>query len=193
MNGRPRLRVIIGSIASVGIVLLAVSLVHAVRGNPRVVPDQPVHAATLKERFAILTRHHSKKCALRPQSLDSISVNGRLQGSCCTSMNLERYVRQIRGLKQYANVSEIPRDPYDISVRLAKRLTSFASAVKLTSRQQAAYDRATKSAHEHGPCCCHCWRWSAFEGQAKYLITQRGYDGRRVAAVWDLEDGCGGA
>ena len=190
---RPRRRVIIACAAAVGTLLLAVLLVHAVRGNPRVVPDRPIHAATLKERFAILSRHHSNKCALRPQSLDSISVNGRLQGSCCSSMNLERYVRQIRGLKQYASVSEIPRDPYDIPVRLAKRLTSFASAIKLTSRQQAAYNRAAKLAGEHGPCCCHCWRWTAFEGQAKYLITQRGYDGRRIAAVWDLEDGCGGA
>jgi hypothetical protein len=33
----------------------------------------------------------------------------------------------------------------------------------------------------------------AFEGQAKYLITRRGYGGRGIAQVWDLEDGCGGA
>ncbi len=151
---RPRVRLISGSLASVGIVLLAVLLVHTVRGNSRVVPDQPVHAATLKDRFAILSRHHSNKCALRPQSLDSISANGRLQGACCSSMNFERYVRQMRGLKQYASVSEIPRDPYDISVRLAKRLTAYATTIDLAPQQRTVYDNAVKMSAEHGPCCC---------------------------------------
>jgi len=59
--------------------------------------------------------------------------------------------------------------------------------------QQAFYDDAKKPSDEHGPCCCHCWRWKAFEGQAKALIARRGYTAGQIANVWDLEDGCGGS
>ena len=108
-------------------------------------------------------------------------------------MNLRHYLEQVRGLQQYATVVELPADPYDISVSLAKRLNSYDTSISLTNGQQVTYDRAVKMADEHGPCCCHCWRWTAFEGQAKYLITRRGYSSRRIAEVWNLEDGCGGA
>src|SRR6266566_5717458 len=159
---------------------------------------QPVSAqaavtiATLRQRFALLSRQHSNKCSLRPESLDSIAVNGRLQGSCCSAMDFKRYVRQMHGLRAYALVSEIPSDPYDVPVSLARRLTSYAESITLTPSQQAAYHGAVKLSHEHGPCCCHCWRWTAFEGQANYLIARRGYNSRRIATIWNLEDGCGG-
>ena len=78
-------------------------------------------------------------------------------------------------------------------VSLARRLTSYAESITLTPSQQTAYDGAVKLSHEHAPCCCHCWRWTAFEGRAKYLIARRGYSGRRVAEIWNLEDGCGGS
>ncbi len=100
---------------------------------------------------------------------------------------------EIPGLRAYARVSEIPTDPYDVPVSLARRLTSYAESITLTRSQQTAYDGAVKLSHEHAPCCCHCWRWTAFEGQAKYLIARRGYSGRRVAEIWNLEDGCGGS
>ena len=48
-----------------------------------------------------------------------------------------------------------------------------------------------KVAKENGPCCCHCWRWNAFEGQAKKLIARRKYTAPQVARLWGLEDGCG--
>jgi hypothetical protein len=180
--------------AAVGIVTLAgVSVVQIVRGEPRLTLDRPVHAATLRQRFTILSRHHSNKCGLRPESLAAIANRGRLQGSCCTAMNFRHYVAQIHGLRAYAHEPLIPRDPYDVSVRLAKRITGYADSIHLNAEQQAPYRQAMKLADEHGPCCCHCWRWTAFEGQAKYLIARRGYGGRRIAEVWDLEDGCGGA
>ena len=72
-------------------------------------------------------------------------------------------------------------------VTLARRLTSYAESITPTPSQQTAYDGAVKLSHEHGPCCCHCWRRTAFEGQAKYLIARRDYSGRRIAAIWDLE------
>jgi len=108
-------------------------------------------------------------------------------------MNFQRYARQMQGLRAYARVAEIPTDPYDVPVTLARRLTSYAESITLNRSQQAAYDGAVKLSHEHGPCCCHCWRWTAFEGQAKYLIARRGYSGRRIAEIWNLEDGCGGS
>ena len=108
-------------------------------------------------------------------------------------MNFQRYVRQMQGLRAYARAAEIPADPYDVPVTLARRLTSYAESITLNRSQQAAYDGAVKLSHEHGPCCCHCWRWTAFEGQAKYLIARRGYSGRRIAEIWNLEDGCGGS
>jgi hypothetical protein len=64
---------------------------------------------------------------------------------------------------------------------------------QLTPEQQKIYDHATKLADEGGPCCCKCWRWTAFQGQAKELIVRRRYTAQQIAEVWDLEDGCGGS
>jgi len=108
-------------------------------------------------------------------------------------MVLSDYVEQVRGLAKYTTVSEIPQNPYDVLAGLAKRLTSYSEGIKLTPRQESLYRRAMKLAREHGPCCCHCWRWTAFEGQAEYLIARGGYGSRQIADVCDLEDGCGGA
>jgi len=108
-------------------------------------------------------------------------------------MVFSHYVEQVRGLVKYAKVSEIPQNPYDVSVGLAKRLTSYSEGINLTPQQLSLYRRAMKLARERGPCCCHCWRWTAFEGQARYLLARRGYGSRQIADVWNLEDGCGGA
>jgi hypothetical protein len=150
---------------------------------------QPVSAQSavtieaLKQRFDLLSRQHSNKCSLRPESLDSIAVHRRLQGSCCSAVDFQRYVRQLHGLRAYARVSEIPTDPYDVPVSLARGLTSYAESITPTPLQQTTYDGAVKLSHEHGPCCCHCWRWTAFEGEAKYLIARRDYSGGRIAAI----------
>lgn len=164
----------------------------------RVALAQPVSAeaavttAALRQRFALLSRQHSNKCSLRPESLDSIAVDGRLQGSCCTPMNFEHYALQMHGLHAYAHLPAIPSDPYDVPVSLARRLTPYDQTLTLTPSQQATYEQAVKLSHEHGPCCCHCWRWSTFEGQAKYLITRRQFAANRIAHISNLEDGCGG-
>ena len=81
-------------------------------------------------------------------------------------------------------MAEIPSDPYDVSVDLAKRLTSYENDVKLSPKQPITYDQAVKMADG---------RWSAFEGQAKYLITWRHFGANEIAQIWNLEDGCGGA
>jgi hypothetical protein len=198
VSGFPKVRfrlavlVVCAGVAAL-VALAAVSVVQIVDGYTSSVADRPVHAANLKERFAILSQRHSNKCGLQPDSLESLAKDGRLQGSCCSPMNFSHYSEQMRGLANYASVPAIPPDPYEVSVVLAKRLTSYADAIQLTSEQDSIYRKATKLADEHGPCCCHCWRWTAFEGQAKYLIARRAYTAHRIAEVWDLEDGCGGA
>jgi len=107
-------------------------------------------------------------------------------------MDFRRYVRQIHALRAYAKVAEIPADPYDVPVSLARRLTTYASAIALAPSQHVAYDEAVTLSQAHGPCCCHCWRWTAFEGQAKFLLARRGYRAPRIAQIWNLENGCGG-
>jgi hypothetical protein len=146
---------------------------------------------SVEARFALLSRADSNQCGLQPENLDTIARNGRLQGACCFPMDLEAYRHQLEGLKRYATVDVIPKDPYDIPVALAKRLIGY-QAIELTPKQKALYDRATELSEVGGPCCCPCWRFAAFEGQAKYLITRRTYSAEQIAEVWDLEEGCGG-
>lgn len=180
-----------GAAAAIALVLLrsqsTVSLAELKRGNVVL-----RHAHTPKQRFAVLSRRHTNQCGPQPASLTSIAVDGRLQGSCCSPMNYERYLRQLRGLHRYDNVPEVPADPYDIPVTLAKQLIAYDREIALSPRQQSVYDEAVKLSHEHGPCCCHCWRWETFEGQAKALISRRNYSAAQIAEIWNLEDGCGG-
>jgi hypothetical protein len=118
--------------------------------------------------------------------------DARIQGSCCSPMDLHRYQEQVEGLKKYAEIPQIPNDPYDVPVKLAKQLFENQKAIQLTPNQQVIYDQAMQISEEGGPYCCRCWRWFAFEGQAKYLITELDWSAQQVAELWDLEDGCGG-
>jgi hypothetical protein len=145
----------------------------------------------LKERFAILSRRHTNRCKLTPAELAGMPVTGRLQGSCCGPMKYTDYVKQINGLKAYADAGTIPPDPYDVSVTLAKHLIYLDHRLTLTPAEQKVYNQATRLAEEHGPCCCRCWRWFAFQGQAKQFIRLRRYSAAQIAQIWDLEDGCG--
>jgi hypothetical protein len=152
----------------------------------------PLASGNLKQRFAVLSRQHSNQCGLAGADFSALARNGRLQGSCCGAMVYDEYVRQINGLKRYATVPEVPADPYDISVGQAAQLVGYDRSITLTPSQQQVYDQAKKLSHEHGPCCCHCWRWTAFNGQAKALIARRRYGAAQIAAIWNLDDGCGG-
>lgn len=145
---------------------------------------------SLRGRFDYLSRQHTNTCSLDPAALASMRPSARLQGACCSSMVYKDYVRQIHGLARYSH-DLVPRDPYDIPVSLARKLVAFNDTILLTSKQQRLFDAATRLSDEGGPCCCHCWRWVAFEGQAKELIVRRRYSAEQLAALWDLEDGCG--
>lgn len=114
-----------------------------------------------------------------------------LQGSCCSAMDEHRYVEQINGLKKYAEISEIPPNPYSIPVgRAQKHIVRYS--IELRGAEQAAYEYAMENSDEGGPCCCPCWRWEMYGGLAKYLIDQLGFTGQQISEIWDLSDGCGG-
>jgi hypothetical protein len=153
----------------------------------------PPAAASLAARFAVLRNAHSNRCGMPASALDTMPPGARLQGACCFPMNYHAYVHQARELnRRYATVEVIPKDPYDVPVSLAKRLLGYRS-ITLTPQQQGLYERAKPLSETKGPCCCPCWRWDAFEGQANYLITRRHYSAKQIADVWTLEEGCGGA
>jgi hypothetical protein len=146
---------------------------------------------SLESKFALLSTAGTNFCA-KADFINSKSNDDRLQGSCCSKMDFHRYSEQVEGLKKYSDIKQIPQDPYDIPVPLAKELLGYKNDIKLTAEQQMIYDEAVKMSHEKGPCCCKCWRWDAFEGLAKFLITEHGFNAAQVADVWDLADGCGG-
>lgn len=146
-----------------------------------------------EEKFEYLSSTNSSYCGLQSSTVDNYSGEDRIQGACCSAMDLHRYQEQVEGLKKYSNIDVIPEDPYDIPASLAKRLFEYQKKITLSSEEQATYDQAMEIAGEGGPCCCKCWRWYAFEGQAKYLITEYGWGAQEIADLWDIEDGCGGA
>ena len=148
-------------------------------------PDSP------EAKFFLLSSARTNLCS-SPNFLDSQDDGNMLQGSCCSPMDFDTYVEQIEGLKKYSSINVIPSDPYDIPVSLAKKLIDYDKTMTLNPQQQMVYDKAMKMSAEGGPCCCKCWRWYAFDGQAKYLIKNLDYTEKQIAEVWNLEDGCGG-
>ena len=145
----------------------------------------------LEHRFAELSARHTNNCTLARVDAKT-QLRGRLQGSCCSPMDYDHYAEQVVGLRAYAHLGEIPPDPYDVSVALARRLTAFNGSVSLSPAQQRTYDRAVRLSDEQGPCCCSCWRWQALQGLGRELVARRKWSARQLATVWDLEDGCGG-
>ena len=79
-------------------------------------------------------------------------------------MDMSTYEWQVKALRRYATIPQIPRDPYDVPVAFARRLLHYDKSIHLSASQQATYDRAMGMSREKGPCCCHCWRWTAFQG-----------------------------
>lgn len=122
----------------------------------------------------------------------SMNDSEHLAGSCCDKMSQHRYEEQVEGLKKYSHIKEIPSNPYDIPIDLAKKLLNFDSSIELSLEQQEIYEHAADMSNEGGPCCCKCWRWDVYEGLAKYLITEHGFNAEQVAEIWNLSDGCGG-
>jgi hypothetical protein len=172
------------------LVLLGIVLRPSLNKNSdHIMSSETVRAAKFEE----LSQNGNSSCsAAFTQSIDDMSSGERLQGSCCSQMDIHRYSEQVEGLKKFSNILEIPSDPYDIDIELARKLKSYYD-LPLTAEQQRAYDYAMEHSHEKGPCCCKCWRWYVYGGLGKLLITKYNFTGEQVTELWDLSDGCGGA
>jgi hypothetical protein len=143
-------------------------------------------------RFAYLARQRSNRCDLQAPELMQRRGRDHLQGSCCSAMDKRAYVEQVGALRGYARIRQIPSDPYDIPVALVRRLLRYQAGIRLSARERSVYTRGMQMSREKGPCCCRCWRWTAFEGLSKYLIASRGWHARRLAGLIEALDGCGG-
>lgn len=158
-------------------------------------PAEPAFVAdpAIAAKFDTLKKSGNSSCSANfAQSVkDGTTGSERLQGSCCSPMDLHRYSEQVEGLKKYASTPEIPPDPYDIDATLAKTLTAYYDTT-LTPDEQKAYDYAMANSMEKGPCCCKCWRWYVYGGLAKLLIQKYHFTGEQITEVWNLSDGCGG-
>jgi len=163
--------------------------------SPKPLPNQEASnpfPEILAAKFDYLSKNGNSSCSVAfRDSIPPMPDKARLQGSCCSPMSRHRYSEQIEGLKKYANISEIPPDPYDIEAGLAKKLMSDYDR-QLTPEEQKAYAYAMTNSEEKGPCCCQCWRWYVYGGLGKYLIRNYKLTGEQVTEVWNLSDGCGG-
>lgn len=181
------------NVYGIALIFLALSFFFiAQNASPMESSGTKVSYHSLDAKFNSMRLQNTNQCS-GSAFIDLKDDNARLQGSCCGPMDFHRYTEQVEGLKKYSSVSKIPPDPYDIPVSLARELLDYQKNIVLNSEQQDIYDKAMKMSHEGGPCCCKCWRWYAFEGLAKYLITEHGFGAEQIAEVWDLEDGCGGS
>lgn len=143
-------------------------------------------------RFKYLSKNGNSACSSAfKDSILSMQDDARLRGSCCSPMSLHRYSEQIEGLKKYNDISIIPPDPYDVEASLAKKLITYYD-IKLTAKEQKAYDFAMQNSEEKGPCCCKCWRWYVYGGLGKHLIQKYNFTGEQITDIWNLSDGCGG-
>lgn len=192
-GAKPRARLIAAVAAIALVAAFCVSLIAAAGENPDSgSPDTAsTDAAAVDARFAALSSARTNRCDLGAAELKRMPDSMRLQGSCCNPMDEARYRQQLREVQRLGESRAIPADPYDISVTLAKRLLGYRQ-ISLDAHERAIYERARELSELGGPCCCPCWRWQAFAGQARRLITRNGWSATQVARLWDAEDGCGG-
>lgn len=161
-------------------------------GAARSAASESVLVSGTPAAFRYLSLQRSNRCGLTPAELETSPPAQHLQGTCCFPMDMSTYEWQVKALRRYASVEQIPRDPYDVPVSLAHRLLNYDKSIHLSARQQATYDRAMSMSREKGPCCCHCWRWTAFRGMSKYLIARQSWSAPHVALLIDDVQGCGG-
>lgn len=201
---RPKL--VLGLIA-VAVVLVAL-LLNSLRGSSNMpMSSQDMGSSStrisaapaMKLAFAKLSAAHTDVCqdmGNKPaidMYMNNLPSGSMLQGSCCSPMNMDKYVSQINSLKQYANIPQIPADPYDISKDSAMQMLGYYNDIQLTPAQQAIYDQAQKMTDDKGWCCCQCWAWYTHAGLAKYLISQHDFTTQQIVTITNLEDCCGGA
>jgi hypothetical protein len=148
--------------------------------------------AALMKRFDFLSQNGNVNCTAEFEaSIATMPVDARLQGSCCAPMDGARYITQIKGIREYADISEIPPDPYDIPAGMAQKLMPSYD-LALNGTEQEAYDFAMTNSDMRGPCCCQCWRWRVYGGLGKHLIRNRQFTGQQLVDLWNIAQGCGG-
>jgi hypothetical protein len=176
-------------VAAIATAVALSGLIYAVHATNNASSAQ---SETASFSFAYLAQQQSNRCSLQAAELASMAPTARLQGACCSAMARASYADQINGLRQYRDIAQIPSNPYDISVALAGQLVGYSESIRLTPNQQAIYQRAMQLSPEKGPCCCHCWRWQAFQGLSNYLIARPGWRAQPLGRLIGLLDGCGG-
>jgi hypothetical protein len=113
-------------------------------------------------------------------------------GQCCGVVtDTKKYNEQIEGLKQFAYISDVPSNPYDIPVVQVKKMLSYDANTILTPEENVTLTAAAKMSNEGGPCCCKCWHWYFNEGVAKEMITEYHFTSKQVADFYNLSDTCG--
>ncbi|MDX8480488.1 hypothetical protein RFN28_18770 [Mesorhizobium sp. VK24D] len=173
--------------------VLGIIAAATVSGLPEVdIPAQAEEDPGLASRFQDLSRNGNATCSAKfTESIATMPPMSRIKGSCCSPMEMKRYVEQVKGLTKYRAIAMIPPDPYDIAAPTAQQMMPYYDR-QLTAEEQRRYDFAMANSNEKGPCCCPCWRWKLYGGLAKYLIREHGFTGEQIVDVWNLSDGCGG-
>jgi hypothetical protein len=177
-------------LAVVGVGYLLGSRPFAV-GSPPAPAASPLEPGS-RSAFTYLAAQRSNYCSLQPATVMTYDDNRHLQGACCNAMDMTKYEWQVEGLRAYAAIPEVPKDPYDVPVALAKQLLGYDTSLALDAGQQAIYDSAMAMTEDEAPCCCQCWRWYMTAGLAKFLIQQQSMDAQQIASIVDLINGCGG-
>ena len=110
-------------------------------------------------------------------------ADARLQGSCCAPMDEARYFQQIKGIRKYADISEVPPDPYDIPAGMAQKLMPYYN-LRLNRTEKIAYDGAFR------PAGSMLLQVLAVAG--KFLIHEHQFTGQQLVDLWNIAQGCGG-
>ena len=152
----------------------------------------------IRRTFSLLSAAHTDACdhmgdkAGIDREMNAMAADSRLQGACCAPMNLANYTRQTTALKKYADILEIPPDPYDVPVASARQMLGFYDTINLNTAQQAVFSDAQSHTEDRGWCCCQCWVWYTHAGLARFLIARHNFSSAQVVEVTNLEDCCGG-
>ena len=106
--------VLVGAVAAIGALLVGnVRIFHFGPAAPAVAASRLVPGT--RAAFAYLAKQTSNSCGLQPATVQSYPDTARIQGSCCSAMDWHHYQAQVRGLRLYSGMRQIPKDPYDIS------------------------------------------------------------------------------
>jgi len=165
---------------------------HTTHPPARQASNPGTKASSEPVSFSHLSKQHSNNCTLLAAELVAFPV----QDASARGVLPEDGCHELQRPAGWP--SQVPRDPSDPSEPLRCLGVACATADPLPrddsphQRRAATYHRGMQLSPEHGPCCCHCWRWSAFQGLSDYLIADRGWTAKPLGHLIGLLDGCGG-